>query len=369
MSRARSTLRFFTRIEGLPILAVLIVLYIAFILTAPDVFTKPRIYMSFLQTVAPPLILGLGLTFVITAGEIDLSFPAAVAFTGFVFTWTYQQLGESIGLTWAAWAGLVTALLAGALVGWVNGIMVAKIGVPSIMATLAAQFFWYGVTVLLAGGLQATLKGIEETAAHSIFVGRIYGVIPSEGRGQIGIPQQSLWALGLTILSWFILNRHKFGESVMFLGDNENVARVMGVNVEATRIKLFVLMGLFAAFAGVILTLQVRVFYPTQGQGMLLPVMAAVFIGGTSIAGGLGSMLGTFWGSYIIGSLEAGVVATGISGFWVQLVEGLVMGASVVLNILIGEGRLKAVTSRVEHWTRPLRSRPSSEIARQQGSD
>src|SRR5690606_41966569 len=103
------------------------------------------------------------------------------------------------------------------------------------------------------------------------------------------------------------------------------------------------------------------VFYPTQGQGMLLPVMAAVFIGGTSIAGGLGSMLGTLWGSYIIGSLEAGVVATGISGFWVQLVEGLVMGASVVLNILIGAGGLKAGTSRLKHSTRQSRARPSSD--------
>src|SRR5690606_17855590 len=244
--RARSTIKFLGKIEGLPILAVLIILYIAFILTAPDVFTKPRIYMSFLQTVAPPLILGLGLTFVITAGEMDLSFPATVAFAGFVFSWAYAKFSLSVDPTWAAWGGFALALLAGAVVGWVNGILVAKIGVPSIMATLAAQFFWYGVTVLLAGGLQATLKGIEETAAHSIFVGRIYGVIPSEGRGQIGIPQQSLWALGLTILSWFILNRHKFGESVMFLGDNENVARVMGVNVEATRIKLCILMGVFA---------------------------------------------------------------------------------------------------------------------------
>jgi simple sugar transport system permease protein len=206
------------------------------------------------------------------------------------------------------------------------------------------------VTVLLAGGLQATLKNIDGNMVHEIFVGRIYGVIPDQGRGRIGIPVQALWALALTVVFWFILNRHKFGEAIMFLGDNVNVAQVMGVNVEATRIMLFTVMGATSAFAGVILTLQARVFFPTQGQGMLLPVMAAVFIGGTSIAGGLGSVVGTFFGSYIIGSLEAGVVATGISGFWVQLVEGVVMGASVVLNIIIGEGHIAAFSDRLQRW-------------------
>ncbi len=108
----------------------------------------------------------------------------------------------------------------------------------------------------------------------------------------------------------------------MFIGDNANVARVMGIDVVATRIKLFTLMGVIAAFAGLLLTLEINVFYPTQGGGFLLPTMAAVFIGGTSIAGGLGSMFGTLFGAYIIGSLEAGIVATTISGYWVQLVEG-----------------------------------------------
>jgi simple sugar transport system permease protein len=350
MKQARALIKFLGKIEGLPVAIVLVVLYIAFIITAPDVFLKPRIYMSFLQTVTPPLICGLGLTFIITAGEMDLSFPAVLAFSGFIFNWSYNNFTDVMSPAMAAWVGLILALAAGALVGYVNGLLVAKVGVPSIMATLAAQFFWYGVTVLLAGGLQATLKGIDDNIVYKIFVGRIYGVIPNQGRGRIGIPIQALWAAALAIFLWFILNRHKFGEAIMFLGDNVNVARVMGINVEATKIQLFTMMGVIAAFAGVILTLQARVFFPTQGQGMLLPVMAAVFIGGTSIAGGLGLLVGTFFGSYIIGSLEAGVVATGISGFWVQLVEGVVMGASVILNIVIGEGHVAALSSRLQHW-------------------
>ena len=98
--------------------------------------------------------------------------------------------------------------------------------------------------------------------------------------------------------------------------------------------------------------MEINVFFPTQGQGMLLPVMAAVFIGGTSIAGGQGVLVGTFFGAYIIGSLEAGVVATGIGGYWVQLVEGLVMAASVILNVVIGEEGISVLSRAARKWGR-----------------
>jgi simple sugar transport system permease protein len=363
MNRIRSLIKFLGKIEGLSVGIVLLLLYVVFIVSAPEVFLKYRIYMSFLQTVTPPLILGLGLTFVITAGEIDLSFPAVVAFSGYVFTWSFNTFSGDIDSSLAALGGLILALAAGAIVGYINGVIVARIGVPSIMATLAAQFFWYGVTVLLAGGLQSSLKTIDTNTIHEILTGRIYGVIPDPARGRIGIPTQALWALALAVFLWFILNRHKFGEAIMFIGDNPNVARVMGVNVEATRIQLFTMMGAISAFAGVILTLEMGVFYPTQGQGMLLPVMAAVFIGGTSIAGGLGSIVGTFFGSYIIGSLEPGVVASGISGFWVQLVQGLVMGASVILNTIIGQGELGVLIDRLQRWGALFRVNTTAEAS------
>ncbi len=324
------------KIEGLPIAAVLVTLYGVFMITSPEVFTGHRIYMSFLQTVPPMLVLALGLTLVITAGEIDLSFPAVVAFSGLLYAWIFLHTGSPL-------LGLVAALAGGALVGFVNGILIAKIGVPSIMATLAAQFFWAGLTVLLAGGKSWNLTGIENERLHTLFVGRLFG--------SLAVPAQAFWALGVAVVCWFILNRHKFGEAIMFVGDNPNVARVMGINVERTKIKLFTLNGLLGGFAAVLLTTEMNTFWTTQGEGYMLAVMAAVFIGGTSIAGGKGLVVGTFFGAYIIGSLEAGVVATGIGGYWTQLVTGLVMAASVVLNIVIGDGRLAEVGDRIRHWS------------------
>ncbi|MGB7538796.1 MAG: ABC transporter permease [Anaerolineales bacterium] len=342
MKPRRSLWSILGSIEGLPVVGVLLLLYAAFVITAPSVFTKPLIYMSFLQTVPPWLVLGLGLTLVITAGEIDLSFPAVVALSGFVFAYVFKN----IHFPWAPWLGIVLALAAGALVGFTNGILIAKVGVPSIMATLAAQFFWYGITILIANGLQLDIGAVEETAAHNLLTGRIFGIIPA----------QALWAAGLAVLLWFILNRHTFGEAIMFIGDNPNVARVMGIDVERTKILLFTLMGIIAAFGGLLLTIEINVFFPNQGQGFMLWTMAAVFIGGTLISGGRGSIVGTFFGAYIIGSLQAGVVATGITSYWVQSVMGVIIIAAVVINVLIGDGRFGEASARIRYWILPART-------------
>jgi len=317
------------KIEGLTIIGVFIALMILFIMTAPRVFTGYRIYMSFLQTVPPLLILALGLTFVITAGEMDLSFSAIIAFSGFIFCYIFRTFGTP-------WLAFILALSSGALVGLINGWMVAKVGIPSIMATLAAQFFWNGLTILLSGGLSWNIKEIRPYFIHTLFVGRIGGIVPA----------QSLWGVGVAVFLWFILNRHTFGEHILFIGDNVDVARVMGVNVTATKIKLFVFMGVISAFAGILLTLEMINFWTTQGAGLLLPTIAAVFIGGTSLAGGYGTVIGSFFGAYIVGSLEAGVVASGIGGYWTRLVTGLVMAASVSLNIILRE-RAKRENKRI----------------------
>ncbi len=331
MKHLKMSIAKLVKIEGLTIIGVFIALMVFFIITAPRVFTGYRIYMSFLQTVPPLLILALGLTLVITAGEIDLSFSAIIAFSGFIFCYIFRTFGTP-------WLAFILALSSGALVGFINGWMVAKVGIPSIMATLAAQFFWNGLTILLSGGLSWNIKEIRPYFIHTLFVGRIGGIVPA----------QSLWGVGVAVFLWFILNRHTFGEHILFIGDNVDVARVMGVNVTATKIKLFVFMGVISAFAGVLLTLEMINFWTTQGAGLLLPTIAAVFIGGTSLAGGYGTVIGSFFGAYIVGSLEAGVVASGIGGYWTRLVTGLVMAASVGLNIVLSREKGEGIKERIK---------------------
>jgi simple sugar transport system permease protein len=134
---------------------------------------------------------------------------------------------------------------------------------------------------------------------------------------------------------WVLLNRHRFGSHVLFVGDNEASARMMGINVSWVKALVFMQMGLFAAFAGILSTLEVTYFWPSQGEGYLLMSIAAVFVGGTSVFGGMGTIYGTFIGALIIGSLEAGIVASGLTGFWTRVIYGLIIMVSVSIYAIL----------------------------------
>jgi simple sugar transport system permease protein len=133
-----------SRIEGLPIIVVFLTLVGCFIVASPEVFLSAPIYMSFLTTVPPVLVLALGLTFVIAAGEIDLSFPSIIAFSGYVLATLYKDQG-------LVWPAVFLAIGAGAAIGLINGLIIAYVGVPSIITTLATQFFWGGITTVISG--------------------------------------------------------------------------------------------------------------------------------------------------------------------------------------------------------------------------
>ncbi len=335
MAGAESARARLLRVEGLPIVAVLGALVAAFMIAAPEVFLGYRIYMSFLATVPPLLVLAVALTLVIAAGEIDLSFPSVIALSGWALAYSTRELGSP-------WLGLACALACGALVGYVNGVVVARVGIPSIIATLATQFLWGGLTTVFSQGLSYSLGDVDQFFLWHLLVGRI-GPLPVE----------SLWALAVAAALWLVLNRHRFGEHLLFIGDNARVAEVVGVNVAREKTRMFVLMGVMAAFASVLLTFENKNFFNTQGGGYLLEVMAAVFIGGTSVFGGKASVVGTVAGSFIIGMVEAGLVATGLQGFWVRAVVGIVFLAAVIGHLVIeeperGQALLRAVRARLE---------------------
>ena len=300
------------------IILVYVLLMGIFMLTAPKAFTGYRIYLAFLSTIPFSLIMALGLTFVIIAGEIDLSFPSTMALSGFVFMYTYIHLKNSI-------VALLACIAVGIIIGLINGIIVAKIKVPSIVATLATSFIWAGLAVIISGGIQINIPASRGSLFYNVLVGRIAGLIPV----------QSLWAFGFAIIMAFILNRNRFGEHVMFIGDNRETSKMLGVNVDRTLIAVFILNGALASFSSVLLDLEYVTWWPTQGPGFLLITIAAVFIGGTSIAGGEGTILGTVIGAFIVGSITAGVVASGAEGFWTQLIVGVVMLLAVVFNTLL----------------------------------
>jgi simple sugar transport system permease protein len=207
---------------------------------------------------------------------------------------------------------VVVALLAGVLIGFVNGVLVAKIGIPSFIATLGTQFFWYGMATVLSGGKSYALRGAADSTVWKALVGRPFSSSSVDWMQQL--PIQSLWTALIIVFMWFLLNRHRFGEHALFIGDSNPVSRVVGIDVEREKIKLFTMMGFVAAIAAVFLTMEVKNYFGNQGQGYLWIAIASVLIGGTSIFGGRATIIGTVFGCFIIAIVEPGLVAAGLTG-------------------------------------------------------
>ncbi|WP_395821704.1 ABC transporter permease [Devosia sp.] len=307
----------FFKIEGTAIALVLALLILLFMITAPRAFMGFRVYMSFMATVPPPMIIALGLTLVVVAGEMDLSFPSVVAMASYVFCIIYQEYDQT-------WLALIAALATGTVMGWVNGLVITRLGIPSLIATLAMLFLWGGLVTVVSNGASLAIPDIEDELIHMVFAGRL-GVFPV----------QFVWAIVVAVMIWMILNRHRFGESLLFIGDSMRVAKVVGISTDREKIKLFTLMGTLSALAGVFLTLETTTYFSNAGMGYLLIVVAAVFIGGTSIFGGSGKVAGTVFGSLIVAIIEAGLVASGVQGFWTRFFIGLVFIVSVTMNAVL----------------------------------
>ncbi len=320
-SQSPSVARFLRRNSlQIGIVGVLAVMWIFLMIAGPRTFLHKEIYVAFAESVPFYGIMAIPITLLIIAQEIDLSFGSIMAVSVMVFVGVFNKTGSPL-------LGLLACLITGTLVGLLNGIIVVKIGIPSLITTIGTQFFWRGV-VLVVTNASIQPVGAAQTAdpvLHELLVGRLFGVVPA----------QFLWMVIIAILTWVLLNRHRFGAHVYLIGDNANSAELMGVNVAQRRIVMFGLVGLAAAFAGIITTFDIGTFFTSLGDGYLLQTLAAVFLGGTSVLGGTGTILGTFIGCFIIGAIEPGTVAIGLTGFWTQLIYGFIIVVSVAMHTLL----------------------------------
>ena len=306
----------------LGILGVFITLWVIFIVSAPKTFLASNIYSAFMASIPFFAIMAIPLTIVVIAGEMDLSFPSTMAMGMVAFSFIYNKTTFIGNTTIQVFLAILAALITGALIGWLNGTIIVKFGIPSLVVTIGTQFFWRGAVLVLTQGANFSLEYIKQTFFHPLLVGKIGGFLP----------MQMVWLVIITILGWVLLNRHRFGAHIYLIGDNVKSAELMGINTGRTRIQAFMLVGLVAAFAGVIASFYVAYFWPSLGDGYLLSTLASVFLGGTSVFGGTGTILGTFLGAFIIGAIEAATVAVGLTGFWTQLIYGFIIVLSVIMH-------------------------------------
>ncbi len=311
-------------IYQISIFAILFCTLALFISTVPEVFLQGRIYISYLSIIPFTMILALALTPLIIAKEIDLSFPSVMAVSGYIFSQSYLSFDNTF-------IAFFLSLAFGFFAGLFNGLIVVKIGVPSIIATIGSQFLFRGLAMILSGGTALSVIEIKETFIAELFTGRWFGFFPA----------QSFWVIVFAILVWFILFKHKFGNAVLFIGDNIKAARMMGINTDKTRIILFIQMGMISSFSAVLLTLEMANWWPTNGEGYLLLVFASIFIGGTSVFGGSGTIFGTFIGAIIIGIIESGIIAMGLDGFYTRFIYGVIILIAVCVHAkMLNKGKL-----------------------------
>lgn len=313
----------------LGIIGVGIAMWAAFVAAAPTVFLDPDIYAAFAETTPLFAVIALALTFVVITGEIDLSFPSIMALGTAIFCLVAQA-----GLP--HWLGLVAGFATGAACGWLNGTLIARLNIPSLVITIGTSFLYRGIELILMNG-----TGVPLTAEHYPAMQMIFN------SSLLGVPVQSLWALLLAAIMWVLLNRTRFGAHVFLVGDNATSSRLMGINVVGVKTGAFVLVGVLAVFAGLMTSFEGYYFWPTTGDGFLLNTIASVFLGGTSVFGGTGSIIGSLVAAYIIGAINAGIVSAGINAFYTQLCFGLVIVLSVVLQTIIERRvRRQSITGR-----------------------
>ena len=256
-------------------------------------------------------ILGIGGTFVIIGGGIDLSVGSLLALTA-AYAAKIMTLTGNVALSAAA------ALLAGLVFGLVQGFIITRFNVAPFAVTLGGMSIFRGMTLLFTNGIP-----ISKLPANFRWF----------GSGTMGwLPVPVLFLAAVIAAGWFILSKTKLGRYVYAIGSNENTSRLSGINVNFYRLVTYGISGLCCALAGIILTGRINSAHPYAGQGYELNAIAAVVIGGASLRGGEGTIFGTIIGALIIGVIGNGLNLLQINAFWQQVTIGIVIIVAVVID-------------------------------------
>lgn len=301
-------------LRGLALLGVLIILVIIFSFLAPN-FLKLANFMNLGMYSATMAITAAGMTFVIIAGGVDISVGGIMSVCG-IFT------AYLIAATDNAVLSVIAGLLLGILIGFINGILVTKLKVNSIIITIGTMSILKGTVYLISGGRMVAYKRLD--ALNYLGPQRIGGVFP----------MALLIMIIVFIVGGFILSRLKFGRHVYATGGNVQNARLAGVKVDFIMVAVFVISGLAAGLSGIILTSMLGAGMPQIGLGKEIDVIAATILGGAALSGGKGNLFGTIVGVMIIVVVGNALTQLGFITFWQDIFKGFILILAVYFDQL-----------------------------------
>ena len=291
---------------------LLVILLVGLALSlSTDTFLSVANFTNVARQVSINGILAVGVTFVLLTAGVDLSLGSVVALSG-VACATFAHPGEHGVLI-----PIAVGLLTGAACGLVNGVLVTRGGVAPFIVTLGMMTVARGLALIFSGGRPVANMSNDLTAlAGDIF----------------GFPIPVLCFAGVAFAAWFFLRNFRLGRHIYAVGGNENAARAAGVPVERVKLFAYGLCGLLTGLAGVVLAARITTGQPNAGQAYELDAIAAVVIGGTSLAGGVGTITGTLLGVLLIGVINNGLDLMGVSSYYQAVIKGVIIVGAVWLD-------------------------------------
>lgn len=306
--------------------AGLIVIFVAFSIASPY-FRQLDNIIAILLATAVNGVLALGVTFVIISAGIDLSVGTVLTFSAVMTGVFIVDLGLPVPL------GVLGGLLSGALCGFINGFVISKMKIPPFIATLGMMMMTKGLALILSRS--KPIYFMDTPAFNKIAMGSVVGaIVPG-----LNVPNAVLILFGAAIIANLILSKTILGRYDFAIGSNEEATRLSGVNVDAWKIAIYTLCGLFAGLGGVLMASRLNSAQPALGAGYELDAIAAVVIGGTSLSGGEGTILGTIIGAFIMSTLTNGLRILAVPQEWQMVVTGVIVIGAVYADTMRRRGR------------------------------
>ena len=292
------------------LVGILVILFIFFSVTSP-VFLKTDTLMKLLKQASIYGIIAIGMVFVITSSGIDISVGSVVGLSGIIVS---MCMLSGMGVM----VSILIAILASVLVGLFNGVLVFDANVPPFIATMASMTIVRNIILLITGAktISGLPKGFTAIAAGSVF----------------GVPKLFLAWFAIILMSFFISKKTVFGRNIYSYGSNKEAARLSGINTRVTVYGVYVFCAVVCGIAGILLTSRLGNGVPTSGDGYELDAIAAAVVGGASLDGGEGSVIGTVLGAMIMAMLRQGGTLLGINSFIMEIIIGSLIALAVVID-------------------------------------
>lgn len=299
--------------RNIGIIIALLVLCVIVSVSRPQFLTSAN-FFNLLRSNSVNAIISCGMLMAILLGQIDISVGSTVGLAGILSAHLITNLGLPVPIT------VLICLGTGALVGVINGFFISYLSIPAFIATLATQCIGRGLTEIICNGITIRLANDAYSALINTDVG--------------GIPIIIIYAAVIMIITWFILNRTRFGYYIYALGGNSVAAQYSGVDVKKYNLIPYILIGIFCAIGGCIWSGRLGSSSATLGTGFEVNAIAAVAIGGADMFGGVGTIGGTFIGVLIVGVITNGMNLMGINSFWQDVLKGTIILAAVTIDLL-----------------------------------